>query len=128
MEKTSVYTVLSLTQNVAGWSLQQFSSVSGKLRRGPVFFWFSDALFKEAAILRKIVALTCALNRSPNLVLCWGSWVCLVIKNQIWNHYGHVYTASLLSHVLYTLSEVWLSMWLKHGVGLTFIKTIKQAM
>lgn len=30
----------------------------------------------------------------------------------------------LRCHVLYTLSEVWL----KHGVGLTFMKTIKLAM
>lgn len=69
-----------------------------------MFFWFSDPLFKEAAILRKIIALSCALNGFPDLVLFWGSWVCLVIQNQIWNHYGHVYTVTLLSHVLYTLS------------------------
>lgn len=95
--------VPSLTQNVAGHSLLQFSGISGKQGREPVFFWFSDPMFKEA-VVRKNIAVRCALNESPDLtlggvVLGWFGYPIklgtIMISFCVYCHSGKAYTLYL---------------------------------
>ena len=71
-----LHTVSSILDEQYNWLLSAAGQWGDKFGRGPVFFlsvwlfcWFNNAVFQEATMLRKTVALRCALNGSQDLAL-----------------------------------------------------------